>query len=544
METETNYDDQYNVPEPIQPQFEDYFEILGDTSGGMGKVYFCKNKRFGNLYALKQAQPEENKRQIFEQEAAFALELGKHPNIVYTHSVGGKKDIYYLIMELVASKNDSEDDRPHGNTLKDEFNRRAEGIDPETGFKWAIAFCEGMAYLNGKGMTAHKDIKPENIFITPNGTLKIGDFGLAGLSAKKAAGTRGYRAPEVKDGNFSVRSDIYAFGVVLYQLFNKGYNPTEPTYYTKAGTRMNDQDAQFPQPEDIRSHCAERIIRKCMALNPAERYGSFKELQADLIQELKNIVSDYEYHAPEEGTMSAEDCFQKAFGWSNLKDYDRAIRWNTQAIEVDPKYAKAYYNRGIAYRKLQEYDKAIADYTQAIELDPKFSMAYNNRGHIYYALKEYNKAIADYTKAIEVDPKYAKAYYNRGIAYRKLQEYDKAIADYTQAIELDPKFSMAYNNRGHIYYALKEYNKAIADYTKAIEVDPKYAKAYYNRGIAYRKLQEYDKAIADYTQTIELDSKFAVAYNNLIALYNQLNKPEEAKKWEALKKKNCPESDQ
>lgn len=455
METLTNYDDQYNVPEPIQPQFEDYFEILGDTAGGMGEVYFCKDKRSGELYALKKAQPEENKRQLFEQEAAFALELGKHPNIVYTHTVGRKENEYYIVMELVASKSDQENDRPHGNTLKDEFNRRAEGIAPETGFKWAIAFCEGMAYLNGKGMRAHKDIKPENIFITPDGTLKIGDFGLAGLSAKKAIGTRGYRAPEVKDGNFSVRSDIYAFGVVLYQLFNKGYNPTEPTYYTNAGTRMEDQDAQFPQPQEIRSRYAERIIRNCMALNPAERYGSFKDLQADLIQELKKIVPDYAYHAPKEETMDEEEILNKALGWECLTNYDQAVKF---------------------YKLL---DNSTSDYNGSSTSNADIVLA-----EIVFS------------------------------QFRDIQKTAK-ITD-------------------------NDYQRT---YARQIGI-PRCIQAYNTRGQAYSDSKEYDKAIIDYTKAIELHVSSLAAYNNLIALYNQLNKPEEAKKWEALKKKNCPESDQ
>jgi tetratricopeptide (TPR) repeat protein len=85
------------------------------------------------------------------------------------------------------------------------------------------------------------------------------------------------------------------------------------------------------------------------------------------------------------------------------------------------------------------YAKAIADYSKVIELDPKIALAYYNRGNVYYYQQEYAQAIADYNKTIELDPKIALAYYNRGIAYYKQQEYAQAIADCNKALSLiDP----------------------------------------------------------------------------------------------------------
>ncbi|PSB01406.1 serine protease [Merismopedia glauca] len=197
-----------------------------------------------------------------------------------------------------------------------------------------------------------------------------------------------------------------------------------------------------------------------------------------------------------------------------LKEYAQAIADYTQAIALDPKYAFAYYNRGNVRYELKQYDQAIADYTQAIALDPKYAFAYNNRGNVRYELKQYDQAIADYTQAIALDPKYAQAYYNRGNVRKELKQYDQAIADYTQAIALDPKYAFAYNNRGVVRKELKQYDQAIADYTQAIALDPKYAFAYNNRGIVRYELKQYDQAIADYTQAIALDPKLAQAYNN------------------------------
>ena len=129
----------------------------------------------------------------------------------------------------------------------------------------------------------------------------------------------------------------------------------------------------------------------------------------------------------------------------DIGQYDKAISDYTKAIETDPKFAVAYYSRGMAYRQKGQYDQAISDYTKAIETDPKLAMAYNNRGIAYEHKGQYDQAMADCTKAIEIDPKLAVAYYNRGrIFYYFKKEYDKSWEDVKRAQNLDyqvpPKF--------------------------------------------------------------------------------------------------------
>ena len=424
QEIETYIGTEYNM-EPERPKFADYYEILGDDNdGGMSEVYFCKDKRSGQLYALKKAKAEAKYEDLFKKEAAFALELGKHPNIVYTTTIGHEGDMYYIVMELIGEQNTIS---PQGNTLVSEFNKSPNGIPVEQAYKWAIEFCEGMKYLTNKGMKAHKDIKPANIFITKDKTLKIGDFGLAGTNPRKATGTQGYRAPEVKQGIFNEQTDIYSFGIVLYQLFNKGYSLTDATRYTKAGTEMLGKgEDSYPNAAEITSPYAQDIIRKCLQQDPQKRYQTFAELEGDLIQELQTLNPQYKFIPPQEEPLNAEEYIGKGLGWDKLKDYQKAI---------------------------QNYDKAI-------ELAPQYTKVYNARGNAKNYLKDYSGAIADCDKAIELDPQYATAYYNRGIAKKDLKDYAGATADYNKAIELDPQYTIAYKNLIALYGALKQPEKA------------------------------------------------------------------------------------
>ena len=139
--------------------------------------------------------------------------------------------------------------------------------------------------------------------------------------------------------------------------------------------------------------------------------------------------------------------------------------------------------KGADYYSKKEYDKAIKCFTQAIELDKSFlpkdrvskevlAEAYYNRGRAKYYLKDYKGAIADHNKAIELKPDYAKAYYKRGNVKRKLKDYQGAIADFDKAIELDRDYAKAYHMKGVVKYNLKDYEEAIKDFEEALKLQP------------------------------------------------------------------------
>ncbi len=198
-------------------------------------------------------------------------------------------------------------------------------------------------------------------------------------------------------------------------------------------------------------------------------------------------------------------------------EYEDAIANYDQAIQREPKAARAYNNRGVAKHNLGRYADAIADYNKTIELKPGLASPYNNLGTARRGLREYVDAIAAYNKAIELDKDYAEAYYNRGLTkskLNKLDQYKSAIADYDEAIKLGPDDALAYNNRGIAKYSLGKHDLAIADYDKAIELKPDLAEAYANRGNAKNNLDQYEDAIADFDEAIRLKPDLAGAYVN------------------------------
>jgi len=163
-----------------------------------------------------------------------------------------------------------------------------------------------------------------------------------------------------------------------------------------------------------------------------------------------------------------------------------AIEEYTQAINLNPNFAKAYAARGVAHHTLSQWEVektrvllAKQDLDKAIELDPNLVSAYVDRGYVemefaYQAAgrpaeaKQWmTQALADFDQAIEIDAKYAGAYKGRGDWYYHQQQYEEALKELNQAIRLNPKAPYAYVSRANVYGALGEKQKADADLKKA-----------------------------------------------------------------------------
>ena len=145
--------------------------------------------------------------------------------------------------------------------------------------------------------------------------------------------------------------------------------------------------------------------------------------------------------------MDADLYIWRGTTWYNKKCYNEAIANYNQAIEINPKYELAFYDRGLAYIAKGEYTAAIKDCDEVIKFNPNYIDAYISRGSIRRFLKEYNTAIEDYNEAIKIDPENENAFYNRGLAYKnealKGKEIDidllkKCKGDFEKYIELAP----------------------------------------------------------------------------------------------------------
>lgn len=199
------------TPEEIAdrfPQFE-ILECLG--RGGMGVVYQARQKSLNRMVAIKILAPERASEtrfaERFAREAEILAKLN-HPHIVTIHDFGETGGLFFLVMEFVDGVN-----------LRDLLR------DGKLEAKQALAIvppiCEALQYAHDKGIV-HRDIKPENLLLDRDGRIKIADFGIAALMGADGdvAGTPPYMAPEQDQAASGIdhRADIYALGVVLYEM--------------------------------------------------------------------------------------------------------------------------------------------------------------------------------------------------------------------------------------------------------------------------------------------------------------------------------------
>jgi tetratricopeptide (TPR) repeat protein len=261
-------------------------------------------------------------------------------------------------------------------------------------------------------------------------------------------------------------------------------------------------------------NAAQVDFEKAVKISPDN--GIFNGMLADCYRIQKNTAGAKKY-AEKTITLlrtpkSTMEYFARALANAALEKREEAVADYTRAIELNPRFVRAYAKRGLIYYNNNQPDLAHSDFSKAIEVNPRYGVLYFYRGNIYLEQQKLEQAIGEYTKSVELDPLDGDVWFNRAVCYKKLGKYDLALADYAKAIALSPKDVDVYNNRGHVYFLQEQYDQALADYTKAIELNPTLPGAYVFRGNTYRRKDQLELAIKDHDKAIELNPKYVDAY--------------------------------
>jgi len=184
-----------------------------------------------------------------------------------------------------------------------------------------------------------------------------------------------------------------------------------------------------------------------------------------------------------------------------------AIAWLT-CSQVYGEDAMDYFNLGL---KSSITRTKIEYFSKALELNPKLAAAYENRGLLYYFQGKYDETISDYREYIAISAPKAEAFRMIGLGYLKIGLYEDATSSFSDAIKQDPEFAAAYANRAEAHRLCGKHEEAIRDSTKAIKLgkDPTIrGDAYRTRAKVYRKTGRFDLAVADNKATASEDPRY------------------------------------
>ena len=333
---------------------QDRYEILGRIgSGGMSVVYKAKCHTLDRLVAIKVLKEEfasdENFVSKFKMEAQAAARLS-HPNIVNVYDVVDEGDLHYIVMELI-----------EGITLKNYIEKKG-FLENKEAIGIAIQVAQGIAAAHEQHII-HRDIKPQNMIISKDGTVKVADFGIARAVSSQtmnatAVGSVHYISPEQARGGYcDERSDIYSFGITMYEMVT-GRVPFEGdntvtvalAHLEEPITRPSVYNPQIPVS-------LENIILKCTEKKPEHRYRSVEEVIADLRRVLIHPDENFVTMSPAQD-MGGETVIISKDELNAIKSSyhgDRTSRQEYRQPEQEEEYQSEHQNRqGSQNRKRNE----------------------------------------------------------------------------------------------------------------------------------------------------------------------------------------------
>jgi tetratricopeptide (TPR) repeat protein len=477
-------------------------------------------------------------RQRFRHEAQVLVDLERHPFLLYCQGLYEIAGRLYIATEHIAP------DAQGLNSLEGHLLRRPP--DLVQSLRWAIQCCYGMEYAYTRRLRSHRDLKPANILITQDRLVKIADFGLAavldqvpladgirvhiedgrvGLSGQTLEGT-GFGTPThmppeqfTDAASCDQRSDVYAFGVVLYQMATGGLLPflaaaprnPSPAEMARFWSEMRRLQTKVDVPQ-INSPLFP-IIRHCLAKKPGERYQSFQELREELEPLLQRQTGEV-VEPPSVRGLSARDWCRKGDILATLGHQEEAIACYDRALAIAPRFVAAWSNKGRCLADQGLREEALACYDQALALDPRSMNAWNNKGTFLAKCERWEEAIVCYDRSLALYANAAIALFNKGVCLAKLGRPEEAIVCYDQAVTLDPDFAKAWNRKALYLHELGRWEEAITCYDRVLALDPQDSSPWLNKGICLAKLGQREAAIACYDQALALNAQWAEAWSH------------------------------
>lgn len=527
------------------------YEILDQIGkGGMGVVYLARDVRLGRTVALKvlppgqSADPKRKQRFLREARAAAAL---NHPNIVGLYEIGADRGVDFIAMEFVP-----------GESLHAKIQRGRLALAEISSYAAQIAAALAKAHASG---VVHRDLKPGNIMITPEGEVKLLDFGLAQLSHHQTPskadsektetlseltqigsvqGTVAYMSPEQARGEaVDKRSDIFSFGVVLYEMLT-GFRPFQGN-----NTVSILHAIAFEQPAPVERLRTEtpaalvEILGQCIEKHPEHRAQSMDAILAGF-----RSLSDAPTTASAAGLAAAVAKPRRWWPYAavaagtlaiSLGDWTLTHRGSPESRADAPELVRQGRGYLMRYDKVGNTDRALSAFQRAVQQDPSNAAAYAGLADAYVYKHAANPdpqllqlAHSHASRAIELNPLLSVAHQSMGAALLAEGKPKEAEPEQRRALELDPNSFEAQLDLGETLASEQRAKDAEDVYRKLIAAQPGDWRAYHFLCSLLFRVARYEDAAAACEQATAKVQDNSTVYRLLGSSYAKLGRNSDA----------------
>ncbi len=539
--------------------------LLGE--GGYGAVYLVQDTRLGgrNL-ALKESFDSSAEAQRQFQLEANLLATLSHPNLPrvsdYFIEPTGRQ---YLVMDFI-----------EGQDLTDMIINRRTPLSEAQALQWMIQICEAVAYLHSQRPhpIIHRDIKPPNIKITPDGRAVLVDFGIAkvyephkGTARIAKAFSPGFSPVEQYTGRTDARSDVYALGATLYCMLTATAPPD-------AFNERLIKQAPLTPPRRINpqiSPALEQVILQAMEMDANRRYPSAVEL----LQALQACRAGRPIAAPavsagpvcprcgfvnrpgarfcnRDGTplagqapvapavtpapspppaLSPELSFEMGNAYARNNQHDAAIQAYRQALAAGFVDQALYHNLGLVYIMAKRPAEAIPVLQQGISRYPRDGDLHFQLGRAYALVGKLTESAQEFEQSKSIQPQDVATRLMLGMVYQDLRQHKQAIAELEQAVRLKKDEAFAHFLLGKSYLFTDQFDRAEKALAEAIRLDAGEADYHYYLGVTRLQKKQAARAIQALQQAIKLSGNHYLAHYFLGEAYVAQNDYQEALRW-------------
>ena len=549
----------------FEPQKFGKYQLLDKiATGGMAELYRAKvmgDYGFEKQVAIKKILPhlsdEGNLVKAFIDEAKLAALL-QHQNIVQIYDFGNMNGEYFIAMEYLFGKDLRK--------LTYKAKEKSVSFDVENTLYVISRVCAGLDYshnlkdLKGKPLNIiHRDINPQNIFITYEGQVKIIDFGIAKAASHNSTtheglikGKLAYMSPEQANGQtIDHRSDIFSTGIILYELLaaQRMFQGETMHIYTQV------RDAVYEPLENLRPDLPadlHQVVQQALAKEPDERYQSGGEMLADLedciyqlsvrpnARNFANYVKDLfkqELAAEENALFGNTQIYADASTDLDKESTAGTLTEDNTILLADPKISEQLrpnlwrfglvaamviigfiFDLSLTKLPFTPSDRSVSAHSLKL-LSPELAANPNeekiNAAKAALQAKAFSHALALFEEVLNADPSLEKEIADsylealQGFAAQLMPDDPNAAEVHLQkALALNPDSISVLSDLGYIYVHHKDYPHAIEMYQKAAELDLKRADPFFNLGYIYAVTENYPKAKEMYSRVVALSPEY------------------------------------